>query len=299
MPLNLGKGFDNIFPHSKAFDQGLGKVRKGAGTVVVALDGSGDANSITEGLKLLPSTGGVIYIKEGTYVITTKISVKSNISIIGTGYGTRLNLPNDITFICFENNDTTNGNAAITFEGMRFSSNAADVKNCIRLVKCTDCMINKCWFEQSSDTGAISIEGASIRVSVISNFLNDSVEIIGTSLRCLVSHNLFGATTGLVNLAGSGSHALVGNTFQGSNGQDIKLASNNCTCIGNVVVANTGDAAVWVTGDNCTITGNYLNGSTDAIGVQATADKTIIVGNQVVGGITNLGTNTEQGHNLI
>lgn len=70
MALDLG-GMPQLFPHSKEFDQGQGNIRKGAGTFIVADDGSGDFDNIQDAINALPSTGGEIFIKEGTYLIDT------------------------------------------------------------------------------------------------------------------------------------------------------------------------------------------------------------------------------------
>ena len=89
----------NIFSHSKEFDTGLGKVRTGANTIIVAVDGTGDTDDIEEGINLLPSGGGVVYIKEGTYIITNQIDINiANTTIIGAGRSTIISTTSDILF---------------------------------------------------------------------------------------------------------------------------------------------------------------------------------------------------------
>ena len=66
-------------------------------TVIVALDGTGDTDSIQEGINLVPSGGGVVFIKEGTYKIASLISLtKSNITLQGTGFGTKVEATADV-----------------------------------------------------------------------------------------------------------------------------------------------------------------------------------------------------------
>lgn len=58
-------------------------------TKVVATDGTGDFTDIQSAINDLPAGGGVVYIKEGTYTITTGITSSiSNISLIGAGNST-------------------------------------------------------------------------------------------------------------------------------------------------------------------------------------------------------------------
>src|SRR3990167_5690454 len=58
-------------------------------TKVVATDGTGDFTDIQSAIDALPSDGGVVYIKEGTYIITSTITKASdNIFIMGAGVAT-------------------------------------------------------------------------------------------------------------------------------------------------------------------------------------------------------------------
>lgn len=93
MVLNI-PGMENIFTHSRNYDQGLGTrgIRKGAATFVVALDGSGDFDDIQEAIDALGSEGGKITIKEGTYNLTDTIILKDNITLSGMGFGTIIDI---------------------------------------------------------------------------------------------------------------------------------------------------------------------------------------------------------------
>jgi len=55
-------------------------------TRVVATDGTGDFTDIQSAIDDLPSGGGVVYVKEGTYAITSAITItSSNVGLIGAG----------------------------------------------------------------------------------------------------------------------------------------------------------------------------------------------------------------------
>ncbi len=58
-------------------------------TAVVATDGTGDFTDIPAAIASLPAGGGVVYIKEGLYIIAASIAItKANTSLIGDGKST-------------------------------------------------------------------------------------------------------------------------------------------------------------------------------------------------------------------
>ena len=86
MVLNLSGG--GLFGASSGI--GIDEVR--AETVIVAQDGSGDTDDVQEGIKMLPSTGGICHIKTGTYTLTSSLVFPfDNIILSGAGRGTVLN----------------------------------------------------------------------------------------------------------------------------------------------------------------------------------------------------------------
>ena len=92
----------------------LTRPKKTVATVIVATDGSGDYNTdgtadeveINVALNSLPAGGGVVYMKEGTYNITTSIIIPNdNIEIIGAGASTRIETAEAIVMIYANNVD--------------------------------------------------------------------------------------------------------------------------------------------------------------------------------------------------
>lgn len=74
-------------------------------TVIVATDGTGDTDSIQEGINLVPAGGGVVYIKAGTYKILSPILIsRDNVSIVGDGKGTIIETTTDIEVISIATN---------------------------------------------------------------------------------------------------------------------------------------------------------------------------------------------------
>lgn len=59
-------------------------------TKLVAADGSGDYTDIQSAINALPASGGVVYVKEGTYTLSSKITIDKKLTLIGSGNGTKI-----------------------------------------------------------------------------------------------------------------------------------------------------------------------------------------------------------------
>lgn len=78
------------------------------GTLVVATDGSGDYTTIQEAIDNLPTGGGVVYVKEGTYTITAVLSFpQGKVSVVGSGRSCIITTTNDINMIDIDKEDIT------------------------------------------------------------------------------------------------------------------------------------------------------------------------------------------------
>ena len=147
MALNF-EGLPQLFKHSKAFSQGLGKERKGAGEIVVAQDGTGDFDTIEEAIKTIPK-GGSIFLKDGIYILKNTLIIPSNTIIRGeshaaiiktaTGKDLWISLSGksniwieNLTFYLFFGLDTggiinTGGSNSCTFKNINFKFGNTDV----------------------------------------------------------------------------------------------------------------------------------------------------------------------------
>ena len=79
------------------------------GRVVVAADGTGDTTDIQTGLDMLSNykgVGGEVYIKEGTYTITSTITIpNNNITLRGSGKATKIVTTSNIIMIYASSKD--------------------------------------------------------------------------------------------------------------------------------------------------------------------------------------------------
>jgi len=118
-------------------------------TKVVATDGTGDFTDIQTAIDALPVAGGVVYIKEGTYVITVTITLNDNVALIGAGYSTKLDIdePTGQGSGIYLNNVS---NCYIT--DLRIDlTNAAD-RIGIEMSSADHCIIQNIWIDECTDS---------------------------------------------------------------------------------------------------------------------------------------------------
>lgn len=144
------KSIPNIFTHGRKFEQGVGKVRLGQATVVVALDGTGDTENIQEGIDLLPSNGGVVYIKEGTYIITEAIIINSDdIKIQGSGASTIIKQTTATEQVINATGTSGTHLNKIHIENIRVEGTTIDGDNQIHFEWVDEGRIINCWTQET------------------------------------------------------------------------------------------------------------------------------------------------------
>ncbi|GAI91188.1 unnamed protein product [marine sediment metagenome] len=124
---------------------GFGAVaKKVIATKVVAADGSGDFTDIQDAINALPAGGGVVYIKEGTYTITSSIIITiNNVSIIGSGASTIIDGSGFTALDAIFDVGTQNN---IIFDMLYFLGNVTYATG-ILFTTVTDSIISNCWFD--------------------------------------------------------------------------------------------------------------------------------------------------------
>lgn len=284
----------------------------GPATVVVAADGSGETTDIQEGIDMLPAGGGVVYVKEGTYTVTSSIVInKSNVSIIGSGKSTIIQLTTNVDVTLEADNKD-----GILLENFYVYTVGTNI-SAITLGDCSQCIIRKVWLKTSgsgitlSNTVESTVKDC-IALETYGRPYAVSHSVSGTNVNVLIKGNIskncesFGLTIGHCN-----NVIASGNIFDGNFDDGIELnEANFCTLKGNICI-NSGAPAVPVSngiqlrGDsnNNIIKGNVCYGNkTNGLNILgATEDDNIVVGNQLTGNtgasLVDNGTNTEVAHN--
>ncbi|MAG40266.1 hypothetical protein CMI41_04845 [Candidatus Pacearchaeota archaeon] len=287
-PGDDGEEYKSIFPHNRRYNEGINEkgIRAGQATVVVALDGSGDAETLTEGVNLLPTNGGTIFVKEGTYPMKIlTISGFDNVSIEGVGFASHLKLEDsqNTKLLDIENCDNftirniqLDGNKANQSSG---NSNVLTIDSDGGTAK--DFFVGHCYLHDGRGAG---ITAANTANGIITN--------------CFSYNN---AGTGIEG-GGSGRMTISNNESYSNTSRGIKLdVDDNCIISGNACYSNTSNGIE--TGNNAdknTISDNQC--FSNAAGIVIGADRNIVTGNTALGNsgaqITDNGTNTQIGHNI-
>lgn len=91
------------------------------------VDGTDDDVQIQEAIDATSLVGGgAIYIKEGTYDITTTIQIPSNITLYGDGWSTILRLGDEARDEIIANSDQSGGNSNIVISDIQLDGNKAN-----------------------------------------------------------------------------------------------------------------------------------------------------------------------------
>jgi len=223
--------------------------------IIVATDGSGDYNcdgtadevEINDALSNLPSTGGIVLLKKGTYNIAGSIDMlKSNVVLQGEGKATKIFLSNSANVDMIRvGNGTTIVNDCVV-ENMTVDGNRAN---------------------QTSLGSPIIIWGSSgtkalrniVRGCRLTNCLSDCLKVIyadkGIIQNNVIEENTGGAGIGI--FSSSQTNDIIGNVLI-HNTYGIYSSANYNNIVGNVLVDNTA-YGVYVNGVvNLNISGNWF-----------------------------------------
>jgi hypothetical protein len=267
-----GKDFE--FKHSKKASQGLAETKRiETASVVVAVDESGDFQTIQEAINSLNGEGGYIQVKEGEYNIKETIEVTEGITITGTGEQTKLIKDASITNIM----NLTDDNIKIeklSFEGIQGATIFIYYGTGIQITTSkTNTIIKDCNFR---------------KLNIGTNF---------SSQTFLISGNKFTKCTICIQLNSVQYGSLTGNIF------DYNEGGND------FIVAGTGVETISITGNICWTTDYAYKGNANDYKVQITGnnfsedapiliagDGCLVVGN-ISSTITDSGTNSTIANN--
>lgn len=272
--------------------------KKVVATKIVAEDGSGDFIDIQDGIDALPSIGGVVYIKEGSYPITSPITFPNhNISLFGAGKSTRLEVSSNITSIA-----PGIGKSYISIQDLLIIGNSTgSSQNGIDLSYALKCMINSVWIEELGGNG-ITLTGDTNNNIFIGNFITT---VLGNGIHIEAASSL--QSGGIIS----------GNIIQNATGAGINLLSTGAGELNKIfgMIINGNDISANGTGiklstgsggsvDNNTINNNQVNLNTNE-GINladAGCANNMVMGNVCVENaeqIIDNGTNNRIGPNVI
>jgi len=250
-----GLNLPNLFSHSSSVNTGGGRERIGQATIIVSLDGTGDADTIQEGIDLLPSIGGVVVIKEGTYTIKTPLSItNNNISIIGSGKATKITTEINIELLTAT---SVSGLLINNIYFYGFGTGLDDVA--IHLTTVTESIISNCWIENCGMEG-IYMDTTTSDNKIEGNIITDvrnGIDIQSGENNTITGNICTACAVYGISIS-TNSNSIVGNTCNNNINSGIYLAGNANTITGNTCSTNTRYGFFCYGNDN-TITGNVIS----------------------------------------
>lgn len=223
--------------------------------VIVATDGSGDYNTdgtadeteINEAISNLPSGGGVVVLKKGTYTIAGNINIlKSNVILRGEGKSTKITLAN-----------STN------VDMIQVGNGSTIVNDCV----VEDLMVDGNKANQTSLGAAVVLYGSSgtkalrniVRGCRLTNCYLDCLKLIYAD-KSIIENNVIDENTGGAGIgifSSSQTNNIIGNTLI-HNLYGVYSNANYNNITGNVIVDNT-SYGVYINGVvNFSISGNWF-----------------------------------------
>lgn len=290
--------FDNLFGHAREYDQGLGKIRRGASSFVVATDGSGDFDDITSAVKALPSTGGQIFIKEGTYKVAATIPItKNNVSITGVGRGSIIDVEASTGF-------RINGPDYVTFSNLRIKCDE-ERTYALWFTNSTGSAVFNIWIDGAFASG-IYVTGTNSKFNINNNFITDTLEAsisVDDTNQIMIQNN---SLDNGINIEAS-RFIIDGNVIknQGDGNDGIAITGSDGVISNNFIEDDsTGDGGITTFADasNNVITGNRIKGFSKGVYIKfGSCDRNLIGHNILINNTTPIsdsGTNTTSSNNI-
>jgi parallel beta-helix repeat protein len=182
-------------------------------TVIVAVDGTGDYTDIQSGINALPAAGGLVYVKNGTYELTTGLTItKSNVTLQGAGRNTIVHVNGQLWTYPLQLGDGMNPYSGIIVRDLYFDFNSA----------------------VNVPASGIVIQSDVSDVQILNNWLHD------------------GGDANILIQSGGDNILIQGNVIEEAVGSGVSCASTQQIMIVNNQFRNNGDdwyAQLWFGGD--------------------------------------------------
>jgi hypothetical protein len=233
-------------------------------TYVVATDADeGDYTDIQNAIDALPASGGSIFIKAGTYYITTSSGLnvtKSNVSLVGEGFSTILKVPMNVTG--WSNLVEISGNnlGNITFQYLMFDGSsdstvehgyAININGSALYTGNHDIWIDHCYFYNIKSHNVVASIVTDLKMTncLVENIGLDGI-VMSLPTRNIVANNHF------INCIAYGVGALVSGIDVTISNNQIDTATNNAIFVENTIGGTINNNLVTACGGR----GIYLAG---------------------------------------
>lgn len=216
---------------------------------------SGTADQDIINTALIASSGGSVYLAEGTYTVSGSINVPNSTSLSGGGVGTLITVPNaqNGSYSIIANTDTSTG-TRVTVRDLQIDGNKAN--------QTSGSMKGIYLYSMGGGTGSSARDGAKIMNVTVRSIYGSFAPGIGLSFssnNTLTNNTVLGNGSTGVDLAYSNYNTLTGNTIQG-NSYGVNVSGGNNTITGNTIQGN-GNSGVLMSGSGNVVTGNGFHGN--------------------------------------
>jgi len=232
-----------------------------------------DASSVIQAaIDSLGPSGGIIWIKEGTYVISSTVKVSGNVTLSGVGFATKLVLADFADQKVIANKhaeDYVDSNIVITnlqIDGNGARQTPGALVSAIFLSRVSRSRVEGCWIHNvaplSTNAGVYALYSAylTIRGNLIYDNPYAGIFLSG-GINGIISDNMFYNNHRAVYLAGHLNGAVEGNQIvSGDEGIRMYVSASNNLIQGNLIKDNSEEGIV-ITHPECennTILGNKL-----------------------------------------
>jgi len=257
-------------------------------------DGTNDQVQIQQAIDLLPSTGGSVYLMEGTYNIGTStpsvgilISSKNNVTLQGAGAGTVIKLHNSLNGEVYMIRVSSSQNvrlSSFTIDGNKANNTFADTYAGINLSSAASSTIENLLIKDFQDA-AIRLDASDsnlITGNTITNSGSGTAALYFWSQNDnnVVSNNIisYNNQNGIDLNSGDTGTVVTGNTITKNVGSGVNAVCSGCSVVGNNLSYNL-DYGLVLGGNAMTVTGNIISNNTDA-GIRVnTSSNHLISGN--------------------
>ncbi|HET9174008.1 MAG TPA: right-handed parallel beta-helix repeat-containing protein, partial [Candidatus Saccharimonadales bacterium] len=254
--------------------------------------GTADQTVINNAISALPSSGGTVYLTEGTYYIAGNISLGSNIKLIGAGPSTILMRVNSSS--SFNLLTTAGGSSNITIEDFTVDGNKANntnTNNNIEFFNTTNGVADNIISQNATGNGFLIGSFSTITNSTLQN--NNSAGIYtfsnATSNFTISNNRILNNGTGISTVASaSAAYAVItGNTINSNAGVGI-VASSYEQITSNTINLSGSSATQAITIDgysNTAIANNTINdASSSAYTIEiSNGSNNSVIGNSING----------------
>ncbi len=293
-------------------------------------DGTADEVTIETALAALPSSGGTVYLMEGTYNIDADIDLAQYDRLVGAGDGTILLLTaSRVSAVNVIDLDDDNYVANLKVDGNKTNQTDSVELNGIRgLVGRDNNTIENVTIINVEDYG-IRLTGGfnNINAANIQDTDGPAVEFFGSANNSLISNSYVeadgnSASAGVVangdrisitnnNVIGYNNsittsglgNTVIGNTVSESEQWGIYLSGQDSTISGNTVSNNVADSGIYIgsAATRNTVSANTVNGAGGSAGILiAGADSNLITGNSIYNSVGDgIGFNGDSDDNII